>query len=117
MRSDIRRYVQTCGVCLQYKAQNIAAKNITAPGLLQPLPHKVWTSISMEFVEGLPLSQGKSVIMVVVDTLSKYNQFIAMSHLYEAVSVAQLFLDHIFKLHGLPKDIVSARDPTFNNIF
>ena len=71
----------------------------------------------MDFIGGLPNSQGKNTILVVVDRLSKYAHFIALAHPYSALTIAQLFLDHIYKLHGLPKSIVSDRDPVFVSNF
>lgn len=71
----------------------------------------------MYFVEGLPLSGGKTTIHVVVDRLSKHAHFIPLSHPYTAIGVARLFFDNIFKLHGLPKSIVCDWDPTFTTAF
>jgi hypothetical protein len=56
----------------------------------------------MYFIVGLPKSGNKSVIMVVVDHLSRYAHLCALQHPFIASNVAQLFMDHIFKLHGMP---------------
>ena len=73
--------------------------------------------MSMDFAEGLPKSQGYSVIMVVVDRLTKYAHFVPVKHPYTASSIAQLFMDHIVKFHGLPHSIVSDRDTIFVSTF
>lgn len=64
----------------------------------------------MDFVEGLHKSQGYSVILVVVNMLTKFAHFVAVKHPYTTSSIAELFLDNIAKLHGLPQSIVTYGD-------
>lgn len=71
----------------------------------------------MDFIIGVPKSKGKEAIFVVVDILSKYAQFMAMSHSFRDLEVAQVYLDHLFTLHGWPRSIVSDRDAIFIGIF
>ncbi|GJW88725.1 ty3-gypsy retroelement polyprotein [Tanacetum coccineum] len=102
----IKQFIRECSLCHRNKHDLVAY-----PRLLQPLPilERVWSGISIDFIEGLPMSKGKSVIMVVVDRLSKYSHLIPLAHPFTVVQVAQAFLDNIYKLHGLPKVIVVAR--------
>jgi hypothetical protein len=69
----------------------------------------------MDFVEGLLGSAGKNVILVVVYRLSKYAHFLALSHPYTAQDVVNVYMDNIYKLHGLLKVIVTDRDPIFTS--
>jgi len=71
----------------------------------------------MDFVEGFPKVGGKSVILTIVDRFSKYAHFIALSHPYSAVSVAQVFFENIVWIHGFPCSIVSDRDLVFTSNF
>ena len=67
----------------------------------------------MDFITSLPKSEGKNVIMVVVDRLTKYAHFCALSHSFSASTVAIAFTDIVHKPHGNPKIIVSDRGPIF----
>jgi hypothetical protein len=114
MKQDVHTFVVECDVCQRNKGETIKT-----PGTLQPLliPSAIWQDISMEFIVGLPKSSNKSVIMVVVDHLSKYSHLCALQHPFTTSTMAQIFTDNIFKLHGMPHSIVSNRDPTFTSNF
>lgn len=114
MTTDIQAFIRRCEVCQRCKYDNSAY-----PGIIQPLPipEMIWTDISMDFIDGLPRSSGKTVILVVVDRLSKAAHCISLSHPYTAASVAQAFIDNVFKLHGFPRSIVSDRDAVFLSDF
>jgi hypothetical protein len=71
----------------------------------------------MDFITDLPKSGNKSIIMVVVDRLSKYAHLCTLQHLFTTSTVAQIFMDQVFKLHGMLHSIVSDRDPNFTRNF
>lgn len=110
MKNQVKEWVKNCDTCQRNKHESISP-----PGLLQPLPipEQIWKDISMDFVEKLPVSQGKDTIWVVVDRLSKITHFISLKHPYTAFMVAQVFLEEVMKLYGLPKTIISDRDKIF----
>ncbi|GJY98001.1 putative mitochondrial protein [Tanacetum coccineum] len=104
----LKKHVRNFWLCVLF-VKEAKLMSLLNPGLLQPhpIPTLIWLEISMDFVEGLSNSHIKTMIMVVVDRLSKYSHFMALSHPFTAIQVAQLFLDNIYKLHGLPKVIQS----------
>jgi hypothetical protein len=106
--------VAECDVC-----QCIKGEAVKYPGTLQPLPipPAIWWDISMYFIVVLPKLGNKLVIMVVVDRLSNYAHLCALQHPFTASTVAQLFMDQVFNLHGMPHSIVYDHDPTFTSIF
>lgn len=112
LKQIVQKYVQQCVVCQQAKVEHTKL-----PGLLQPLPvpTQAWEVISLDFVEGLPPSDRYNAILVVIDKFSKYGHFIPIHHPYTALQIAKLFLDNVYKLHGLPKAIISDRDPVFTS--
>jgi len=114
LKSNIQKFVAKCLVCKQNKVETTMTL-----GLLQPLsiPSQCWEEVSMDFMMVLPKSKGKSIIMVVVDRLTKYAHFYALSHPFKASAVSTAFMEKIQKLHGNPKIIVSDRDPIFTGNF
>ena len=114
MGRDLKQYIKECDVC-----QKLKNETCYPVGLLQTLsiPERPWTDVNMDFVEGLPKSQMKTVLFVVVDRLTKYAHFIPLSHLYTAAKVTSLYMQYVFKLHGMPSSIVNDRDPFFTSKF
>ena len=108
------QHIRECKVFLRNKGE------MNHPvGLLQPLPipEGKWERILMDFVTRLPMVQGKDCIFVIVDRLTKYTHFFAISTHYTAAQVAEMFFRDIFRLHGLPKTIVSDQDNRFMGRF
>jgi hypothetical protein len=114
MKQDIHNFVAECDVCQRKKDETV--KSLGTLQLLS-IPLAIWWDISMDFIVGLPKSGNKSVIMVVVDRLSKYAHLCSLQHPFTASTVAQLFMDRVFNLHVMPHSIVSYRDPTFTSNF
>ena len=110
MRQMMKDFLQRCDVCQWFKTDYM--KSV---GLLQPLPipTQMWTDVSMDFIEGLPSSNGYTAIMVVVNRLTKYAHFVALKHPFTAVIVAKAFFANVVRLHGIPTSIVSDRDKVF----
>ncbi|GKE12301.1 ty3-gypsy retrotransposon protein, partial [Tanacetum coccineum] len=114
MRKSIEDFIRKCLVCQQtkYSTQALA-------GLLQPLltPSGVWEDVSMDFITGLPVCKGLSIILVVVDHFTKYAHFETSPASFNAPKVAEVFMNIVVKYHGIPKTIVSDRDPNFVSKF
>ena len=112
LKSAVQKFVRSCLTCQQAKPDRSRL-----PGLLQPLhiPDRAWQVISMDFIEGLPVSGGLNCILVVVDKFSKYARFIPLSHPFTAMQVALHYMDSVFKLHGFPLAMISDRHKVFTS--
>jgi transposase InsO family protein len=115
LRKDSNDYVRDCEVCQRNKPAQFKGK-----GLLQPLPVPEWRweSVSMDFITQLPVSrQGNDAVVVFVDRLSKMVHFAATKTSVSAEEFARIFRHEVFRLHGIPAELVSDRDPRFTSKF
>ncbi|WVZ95116.1 hypothetical protein U9M48_040918 [Paspalum notatum var. saurae] len=112
MKRDVIAFIQGCLICQQAKPDRQRL-----PGLLQPLPvpSRAWQIISLDFIEGLPTSGSANCILVVIDSFTKYGHFIPLHHPFTAMTVARSFIQNIYRLHGMPDQIVSDRDRIFTS--
>jgi len=112
MKNSIKEYIKTCSICQQAKPEHVKYLGLLAP---LPVPTAPWSVVSMDFIEGLPSSNKQDVILVVIDKFSKYAHFMALSHPFTALQVAQSYMNNVYKLHGLPAAIISDRDRIFTS--
>ena len=106
-----RRYVESCVACRTSKASNLRTG-----GLLQPLiiPTRRWESVSLDFITSLPVtSNGNDSILVIVDSLSKMAHFVPTNSKISALETVELLADRLVRYHGIPKVLISDRDPRF----
>ncbi|KAI2662338.1 Transposon Tf2-6 polyprotein [Labeo rohita] len=111
-RADAIQYIRRCTVC------NISKVPHRLPaGLLQPLPvpQRPWSHIAIDFVTDLPPSNGYTTILSIIDRFSKACRFIPLAKLPMAMETAELLCNWVFRLYGLPEDIVSDRGPQFSS--
>ncbi len=107
-------YIASCSGCKQ--AKSIHHKPF-GPLRFLPIPEWPWSSISMDFIEGLPLSEGHDMILVVVFRLTKMALFIPTFKTATSIDLARLFLRNVFSKHGIPQDIISDRGKHFVSNF
>ncbi|KAI2661335.1 Transposon Tf2-6 polyprotein [Labeo rohita] len=112
IRIDTINFIKACTSCNTTKVP----RRLPA-GLLQPLPvpERPWSHIAIDFVTDLPPSNGYTTILSVVDRFSKACRFIPLPKLPSALETAETLCNWVFRLYGLPEDIVSDRGPQFTS--
>ena len=115
MKGDVAKFVSKCLNC-----QKVKAEHQRPAGELQPIevPEWKWEQITMDFVVGLPKTvEGYDAIWVVVDRLTKSARFIPMKVTYSVEKLAELYVNNVVRLHGVPLSIISDRDGRFTSNF
>ncbi|KAK2899769.1 hypothetical protein Q8A73_012898 [Channa argus] len=107
---DTREFVAACATCARGKTPKKPPD-----GLLQPLPipSRPWSHTALDFVTGLPPSHRNTTILTIIDRFSKAVHFVPLPKLPTATETAELLTQHVLRLHGIPRDIVSDRGPQF----
>lgn len=113
MSDDIRRFVRNCDICGRVKPWRDGLQGFLKP---LPIPERIWKEISMDFIEGLPESNGCTNLMVITDRLSKDVVLVALKDV-TAETVADNFLRYVVAYHWLPDAIVSDRGTQFVSHF
>jgi hypothetical protein len=112
---DVTKFVSTCVLCQRNKARCHKPY-----GLLQPLPVPVkpWHTVTFAFIVKLPkTSRGNDSICVFVDKLTKMVHFVACKENLSAKEFAELYVNHVFRLHGLSREFITDRDVRFTSAF
>ena len=115
MKKNVAEFVAQCLTCQQVKAEHQRPAGLLTPLLV---PEWKWEHISMDFIVGLPrVLKGFDSIWVIVDRLTKSAHFLPVKSTYTMDQYAQLYVQEIVRLHGVPNAIVSDRDPKFTSAF
>ena len=119
MTRTVKAYIKTCPTC-----QRIKPSTLSPPGLLRPhsIPARPFTHVSFDLVTDLPPSVGPdgltyTAIATFVCMLTKRAFFARTNKTISAQDLAHLYLEHVFKAHGLSQVLVSDRDPRVNSDF
>jgi transposase InsO family protein len=113
LSQDVRRFVRNCETCGKGKIWREQKRGLLKP---LPIPDRPWQELAMDFITGLPKSQGATAILAITDRLTKAGILIPMKKM-ESEDVAEALLTHVFSHHGLPRAIVSDRGPQFAGLF
>ena len=107
---DVGRYIEGCDL---YQRMKNRAEELVGKLKLSKVLEKPWTHLMVDFITKLPVVAGKDTILVVCERLSKMIHFVAMTEGILAEELVQLFRDNVWKLHGLPKSVISDWSPQF----
>jgi hypothetical protein len=111
MSDDIRRFIRNCAVCGRIKPWRDGLHGLLKP---LPIPDQIWKEISMDFITGLPKSEGCTILLVITDRLSKDIVLIPLPNM-DTETVAWAFIKHVVAYHWLPDAIVSDRGSQFTS--
>uniref|UniRef100_A0A0W0F957 Putative reverse transcriptase-RNaseH-integrase n=1 Tax=Moniliophthora roreri TaxID=221103 RepID=A0A0W0F957_MONRR len=110
----VKDYVRSCTDCCRNKSHRHQPYRMLKP---LPVPTRPWDSISLNFIEQLPNSNGHTSILVIIDRASKQAIFIPLPKKITSETLARLFVIHVFSKHGVPNHVTSDRGSKFISSF
>ncbi|QRW26597.1 Retrotransposable element Tf2 protein [Rhizoctonia solani] len=105
--------MDSCETCQQIRKPKYAS----VPPQPLELPARPWQHVSYDMIVDLPKDGNHNSILVIIDSFTKYGIFVKCSKKLKAPELAELFLEHVWKRHGMPKKTVSDRGKVFNSKF
>jgi len=114
IKEDIKKYIQGYIKCQQNKVQYQQKSRELHP---LEIPQGPWQEISINIIEPLPRSNEMDTIMVIVDRFMKMIQLKATTMNIYSEGIAKIYRDEVWKLHEIPRKILSDRGPQFASKF
>ena len=116
MTQEVRNYIRDCPVCQRQKIRRHKPYGEQLHSYSAPVSK--WHDVSLDMITDLPLTaHGHDSILVVLCQLTHMCHLIPTHKSWEAERTAQLYITNIFRHHGLPRNIISDRDPRFTSAF
>ena len=113
MKDTVHRYIRNCHTCRRAKAPRDQYNGLLKP---LPIPARPWIDVTLDFVTGLPPSNGYNAVLMVIDRLTKEKHYIPCTtdkNDTTAEATAYLLLNNVWKLHGLPLSLTLDQGPQF----
>lgn len=111
---DTWDFIAPCALCTRGKSRHRPPAGLLTP---LPIPRCPWSHIALDFITGLSLLSGHTTILTVVDRFLKAAHLVALPKPPSTAATGDLLVQHVFRIHNLPKDIVSDKGPQFNSRF
>jgi integrase-like protein/reverse transcriptase-like protein len=117
LRTFVEQYIRGCPYCQELKT-NIPRKKAPLQCFDTHVDQGPFQYVSMDLITDLPTSEGYDSVLTIVDQgCSKATKFLPCQKTIDGPEVARLYLMHLVPLFGLPKRIISDRDPCFASQF
>ncbi len=110
MARNVRRSVQGCPDCTISRSPRHLPAGKLHP---LPIPNRPWSHLGVDFITDLPVSDGHTCILVIIDRFSKFCRLTPLTGLPTALQKAELLFNRVFRYYSIPEDIVSDRGPQF----